>query len=57
MVAMATNSKYSRYDYVCYVITYLCPKYNRMGCLTFKLEMFQYLAIQRRCCVTMASNM
>ena len=28
MVAMATNSKRWRHDYVCYVTKYLCPKYD-----------------------------
>ena len=28
MVAIATNSKHWRHDYVCYVTKYLCPKYD-----------------------------
>ena len=32
------------------------PSMTSMGCLTFKLEMFQYLTNQRRCYVTIATN-
>ena len=32
------------------------PNLTSMGCLTFKLEMFQYLPNQRHCYVTMATN-
>ena len=32
------------------------PSMTSIGCLTFKLEMFQYLANQKHCYVTIATN-
>ena len=56
IVAIVTNSKHWRHDYVCYVTKYLVPSLTSMGCSTLKLEMFQYLANQKHCYVTMATN-
>ena len=35
---------------------YSAPDSASIGCLTFKLEMFQYLANQKHCYVTIATN-
>ena len=35
MVAMVTDSKHSKHDYVSYVTTYLCPKYDIDGLFNF----------------------
>ena len=37
MVAMETNSKHSKHDYVCYVTTYLCLKFDIDGLFNFKI--------------------
>ena len=47
----------SRFMIICVILlrTFV-PSMTSMGSLTFKLEMLQYLANQRRCYVTMATN-
>ena len=35
IVAMVTNSKHWRHDYVCYVTKYLCPKFDIDGLFNF----------------------
>ena len=38
MVAMITNSKHSKHDYVCYVTMNLCPKYDIHGLFNFEIR-------------------
>ena len=38
IVAMVTNSKHWRHDYVCYVTKYLCPKFDIDGLFNFSIR-------------------
>ena len=55
-VTMATNSKLWRHDLCVMLLSTFVPSMTSIGCLTFKLEMFQYLANQKHCYVTIATN-
>ena len=56
MVTMATNSKIGDMIMCVMLLSTFVPSMTLISCLTFKLEMFQYLANQKHCYITIATN-